>query len=86
MEPKILLVGRPQSTLDVLSVELKRMGRQVLATNKIDEIIEILKNAEADLVVIGAGIKEDEREEMIEEIRRVNPQIPIYPFVNKSLS
>ncbi len=82
MEPKILLVGRLQTTLDVLSVELKRMGRQVLATN---EIIEILKNAEADLVVIGAGIPEAEREEMIEEMRKANPQIPIYPFVNKSL-
>ena len=80
MEPRILLVGRLQTTLDVIKVELKRLGRQVIASNKIEAIKEHLKNEEADLVVVGAGLREKERDEMIAEMREMDPKIPIYPL------
>ncbi len=80
MEPRILLIGRLQSTIDVLSIELKRMGRQVVASNKIEEILQILERKEADLVVMGAGLEESVRNSMIMEMKGVDGQIPIYPL------
>ena len=42
MEPKILAIGRLQSTLDVLVEEWERYGRNVIASNSKDRIKEII--------------------------------------------
>ena len=54
-EPCILLTGRQQSTLDVLTEELRRYGRDVAATHKRDEMREWLLAKPFDFLVVGGG-------------------------------
>ena len=43
MEPRILAIGRLQSTLDVLVEEWERYGRDVIASNSKGRIKEIIE-------------------------------------------
>ena len=64
MEPKILAIGRLQSTLDVLVEEWERYGRNVIASNSKDRIKEIIETESIDFICIGGGLPDNEREEM----------------------
>jgi hypothetical protein len=56
MEPRILAIGRLQSTLDVLVEEWERYGRNVIASNSNEKIKEIIKSDAIDFIVIGGGL------------------------------
>ncbi|TJZ76555.1 hypothetical protein FCG67_17825 [Rhodococcus oryzae] len=77
-EPRLLLIGRRQSTLDVLAEELRRVGRDVVATNDRALIGRILAEWEADLVVIGGGLDEPARAEMRDYVLGISPEIPLH--------
>ena len=55
MEPRILAIGRLQSTLDVLVEEWERYGRNVIASNSKDRIKEIIETESIDFICIGGG-------------------------------
>jgi sensor histidine kinase regulating citrate/malate metabolism len=58
MEPRILAIGRLQSTLDVLVEEWERYGRNVIASNSKERIKEIIETESIDFIVIGGGLPE----------------------------
>jgi len=80
MEPRILAIGRLQSTLDVLVEEWERYGRNVIASNSKDRIKEIIENDSIDFICIGGGLPDDERDEMVEYISRINSNISVHPI------
>ncbi len=80
MEPRILAIGRLQSTLDVLVEEWKRYGRNVIASNSKERIKEILATDSIDFVAIGGGLPDDEREKMVSYIASINSNIEVHPI------
>ena len=80
MEPRILAIGRLQSTLDVLVEEWERYGRNVIASNSKDRIKEIIETDSIDFIVIGGGLPDDKREEMVEYIAAIDPDLEIHPI------
>jgi hypothetical protein len=80
MEPRILAIGRLQSTLDVLVEEWERYGRNVIASNSKDRIKEIIETDSIDFICIGGGLPDDEREEMVVYISTINSNISVHPI------
>tara|TARA_B110000459_G_scaffold116139_1_gene128368 strand:- start:143 stop:562 length:420 start_codon:yes stop_codon:yes gene_type:complete len=80
MEPRILAIGRLQSTLDVLVEEWERYGRNVIASNSNEKIKEIIKSNAIDFIVIGGGLPDDERQKMVDYIATINSEIGVHPI------
>lgn len=80
MEPRILAIGRLQSTLDVLVEEWERYGRNVIASNSKDRIKEILETETIDFIAIGGGLPDEKREEMVSYIATIDPNIKVHPI------
>ena len=77
MEPRILAIGRLQSTLDVLVEEWERYGRNVIASNSKDRIKEIIETDSIDFILIGGGLPDDDREEVVKYISTINSSISV---------
>ena len=80
MEPRILVIGRLQTTLDILVEEWERYGRNVIASNSKEKIKEIIETDSIDFIAIGGGLPDDEREEMVDYISTVNSSISVHPI------
>jgi hypothetical protein len=80
MEPRILAIGRLQSTLDVLVEEWERYGRNVIASNSKDRIKEIIETNSIDFIAIGGGLPDEDREEMVNYISTINSNILVHPI------
>ena len=80
MEPRILAIGRLQSTLDILVEEWERYGRNVIASNSKVRIKEIIETDSIDFIAIGGGLPDDEREEIVEYISTINSSLPVHPI------
>ena len=80
MEPKILAIGRLQSTLDILVEEWERYGRNVIASNSKENIKEIIETESIDFICIGGGLPDNERDEMEEYISTINSNIKVHPI------
>ena len=80
MEPRILAIGRLQSTLDILVEEWERYGRNVIASNSKDRIKEIIETESIDFICIGGGLPDNEREKRVEYISTINSNIPVHPI------
>jgi hypothetical protein len=80
MEPRILAIGRLQSTLDVLVEEWERYGRNVIASNSKERIKEIIENDSIDFICIGGGLPDNERDKMMEYISTIDSNIKVHPI------
>jgi hypothetical protein len=80
MEPRILAIGRLQSTLDVLVEEWERYGRNVVASNSKNRIKELIETDSIDFIAIGGGLPDDEREEMVEYISAIDSSLEVHPI------
>ena len=80
MEPKILAIGRLQSTLDILVEEWERYGRNVIASNSKENIKEIIETESIDFICIGGGLPDNEREEMVEYISAIDSNLAVHPI------
>ena len=78
MEPRILAIGRLQSTLDVLVEEWDRYGRNVIASNSKDRIREIIETERIDFVAVGGGLPDDEREETVAYIAGIDSSLAVH--------
>ncbi|MFQ5708184.1 MAG: hypothetical protein ACE5HO_12075 [bacterium] len=78
MEPKILMIGRTQKVIDILLTELRKFGRDVIGTDSKETVEDILRNQPTDLVVMGAGLPEQVREEMTAFIHSIKPGLPVH--------
>ena len=78
MEPKILLVGRNLTVMEILKNELLKYDRNIVYANSI-ELIELkLNKGDIDLVVIGAGFPDTIRNEMEGRITVLHPNTPLF--------
>jgi hypothetical protein len=80
MEPKILAIGRLQSTLDILVEEWERYGRNVIASNSKEKIKGIIETGSIDFICIGGGLPDNERDEMEVYISTINSNIKVHPI------
>lgn len=80
MEPRILAIGRLQSTLDVLVEEWERYGRNVIASNSKDRIKEIIETESIDFICIGGGLPDNERDEMESYIATIDSTLKVHPI------
>ncbi len=80
MEPRILAIGRLQSTLDILVEEWDRYGRNVISCNSKDRVKEIIETDSIDFIVIGGGLPDDERDEMVDYIAAIDASIKVHPI------
>ena len=80
MEPRILAIGRLQSTLDVLVEEWERYGRNVIASNSKVRIKEIIETESIDFICIGGGLPDNERDEMESYIATIDSKIKVHPI------
>lgn len=80
MEPRILTIGRLQSTLDILVEEWERYCRKVNASNANERMKEIIKTDSIDFIVIGGGLPDDDREEMLEYISTIDSNLEVHPI------
>jgi len=78
MEPKVLMIGRSQQVIDILTRELKNYGRDIIGTDNKEDVYDILKNQQIDLVVIGAGLPDEVRIDMKEFIISIKPGLPVH--------
>ncbi|MFD9661103.1 hypothetical protein ACFWAY_05645 [Rhodococcus sp. NPDC059968] len=77
-EPRLLLIGRRQSTLDALKEELSRFGRDVVASNDRELIRLALLEGNVDLVVIGGGLDDPARDAMRHFVLDVRADVPVH--------
>ena len=78
MEPRILLMGRLQSTVDVLVEELARAGRSVTGTTSVEAAQAALGAGEVDLVVIGPGLHDEARDLMVTALEATDVTVPVH--------
>ena len=79
VEPSILLLGRRQEVLDVLVEELHRGGRRVVASTPLpqEELATLLDHAAVDLVLMGGGLPDTQRDELAARIGRLSPGLQV---------
>jgi hypothetical protein len=62
------MIGRSQKVIDILITELKNYSREIIDADNKEDVYDILKNQQIDLVVIGAGLPDEVRIDMKEFI------------------
>jgi DNA-binding NtrC family response regulator len=77
MEPKVLMIGRSQKVIDILITELRNYGRDIIGADNKEDVHDILRNHQIDLVVIGAGLPDEVRIDMKEFIISMKPGLPV---------
>ena len=78
MEPKVLMIGRSQQVINILIGELKNYGRALPGADHKEDVHNILKTYQIDLVVIGAGLPDEIRFDMKEFIISMRPGLPVH--------
>jgi hypothetical protein len=78
MEPKILLVGRNLSTLEILKDELIKFDRNIFIANSKETIESCLNNENIDLISVGAGLPDDMRDSLLAFIKNIAPNIELH--------
>ena len=78
MEPKILLIDRSVQVLDVLVEELMKFGRDIVGSNNRTRIKEILLEHNVDMVVLGGGMKDQLRKEIVDFIETVHLNMDVH--------
>ncbi len=78
MEPKVLIIGRRQEEIDVVVEELNMFGRDVRGSSEKHAVTTILQNEAINIVLIGAGLTDDLREEMAAYVTEIRPDVGIH--------
>ncbi len=86
MEPKILIVGRDLNVMEILKTELEKAHRKIVYANSKELIKQRLEETEVDLIVVGAGLPEETRQEMGVYIKELQPKAPVFMIERTSNS
>lgn len=78
MEPKILLIGRNLDVMELLKDELVKFDRNIVYANSTELIKKNLNKGDIDLIVVGAGLPDETRDEMERFIKKSHPQISLF--------
>lgn len=78
MEPNILLVGRGLGTLEILKDELVKFQRSIFIANSDELIVLNLKNEKIDLIIVGAGLPTESKDQMVETIEKSAPNTDLH--------
>jgi hypothetical protein len=64
--------------MEILKNELAKFDRNIVCANSTELIEKNLNNGDIDLIVIGAGLPDETRDEMENFIKDLQPQVPLY--------
>jgi DNA-binding response OmpR family regulator len=78
MEPNILLIGRNLDTLEILKDELIKFNRNIVYANSEEQITSYLTNKKIDLIIVGAGLPTETRDELVVVIEKSAPEIELH--------
>lgn len=65
MEPRILIIGKNLTIVNILIRELEKFDRSVMGATDKPDILRLLQNNNPDFVILGAGFSDKERDEML---------------------
>ena len=77
-EPNIIIIGRKQAVINILITELSVFGRQVIGIDRPESTQELLRKNTIDLVIMGAGLGDEIREETKQLIQKSKASIPVH--------
>ena len=83
MEPNILLLGRGMDSLNILKDELLKFDRKIVCANSNELISAILLDEQVDLVIVGAGLPDDMKNEMVALVKSVGPELLVHIMERK---
>ncbi|WP_299460032.1 response regulator [uncultured Microscilla sp.] len=86
MEPRILIIGRNLSVINILIDELEKFGRNVMGATDKPDIERLIQHHNPDLVVLGAGLSDKERDEMLVFLISVKANIKVQLIEKKEKS
>ncbi len=78
MEPNILLIGKSIHTLEILKDELTKFDRKISFANSGELIASHLNNNKTDLIIVGAGLPNEIKDEMVTLIEKIAPEIELH--------
>ena len=78
MEPNILLIGRNLDTLEILKDELVKFNRNIVYANSEEQITSYIANDKLDLIIVGAGLPTETRDELVAVIEKIAPKIELH--------
>jgi len=67
-EPKILIVGRVPAVIHILVDEAARSGRQVWGCAASDGPVDVVREREIDVVIMGAGLPDETRHALAADV------------------
>ncbi len=86
MEPRIMIVGRNLSVINILIDELEKFGRNVMGATEKPDIERLIQHHNPDMVLIGAGLPDKERDEMLVFLISIKADIKVYVIEKKEKS
>ncbi len=84
MEPNILLIGRNLDTLEILRDELIKFNRNIVYANSEEQITSYLVTEKLDLIIVGAGLPTEIKDDLVAVIQKAAPEIELHIMVRTS--
>ena len=73
MAKRVLCIGRHQEIMDAVLTQLRDAGYEPAGAITIDGVVELAATSPFDALLIGGGMKADERDEVMARVRAVQP-------------
>lgn len=77
MEPRILLIESNAKTVELLLEEIRKYGRDITGSADIDEILKYVRYGDLDIVVIGEGLSDQNRQQYNQMIKQIRAELPV---------
>ncbi len=78
MEPNILLIGKNLDTLEILKDELGKFNRNIVYANSEKQITSYIAKGKLDLIIVGAGLPTETRDELVSVVEKIAPKIELH--------
>ncbi len=73
MAKRVLCIGRHQEIMDAVLTQLRDAGYEPAGALTIDGVVELAATSPFEALLIGGGMKPDERDEVMTRVRAVQP-------------
>lgn len=83
MEPRILIIGKNFSVLNILIRELEKFKRNVMGASEKHDIQRLIMHQNPDFIIIGGGLSDKERDEMLVFLISIKADLKIHLLEKK---
>jgi len=81
---RILIVDDHQDTLDLLTQACETQGATVQSTSSAREALELASREAPDLVITDIGLRGETGVWLLEELRKIHPNLPVLALTGRS--